>query len=209
MGLRELKKTRTRQAVQTAALRLFGEQGFEATTVEQIALAAEISTATFYRYYCDKEDVVFGDDDHALVEEVFAHRPAGEPLADTIRAVFRRVADQLESDKEAVLVRLRLMCAVPALRARRWAGRLAMIDLITRLIATRTGARADDHELRLAVTIALAAESETVFYWARSGGTEPLAELLDSAITRLGPVLAGWSATAASVRHVTGGTRRR
>ena len=58
MGLRELKKTRTRQAIRRAAMRLFGDQGYEATTVEQIAADAEISTATFYRYYCDKADVV-------------------------------------------------------------------------------------------------------------------------------------------------------
>ena len=50
MGLRELKKARTRQAVQKAAMRLFDEQGYKATTVEQIALAAEISTATFYNW---------------------------------------------------------------------------------------------------------------------------------------------------------------
>jgi AcrR family transcriptional regulator len=58
MGLRELKKTRTRQAVQQAAMQLFDQQGYAATTVEQIAAAAEISTATFYRHYSDKEDIV-------------------------------------------------------------------------------------------------------------------------------------------------------
>ena len=63
MGLRELKKTRTRQGIRRAAMRLFGDQGYEATTVEQIAADAEASTATFYRYYCDKEDVVVNPGD--------------------------------------------------------------------------------------------------------------------------------------------------
>src|SRR5215475_4299800 len=112
MGLRELKKTRTRQAVQQAAMRLFALQGYAATTVEQIAAAAEISTATFYRYYCDKEDILFGDDDRVVVQEVVAERPPHEPLAATLDALFRRLAAALEADKDAVLVRVRLMHGV-------------------------------------------------------------------------------------------------
>ena len=50
-GLRERKKIKLRRAIQTAALRLFETQGYEHTTVEQIAEAAETSTTTFYRYF--------------------------------------------------------------------------------------------------------------------------------------------------------------
>ena len=121
-GLRELKKTRTRQAVRLAAMRLFRDQGYEATTVEQIAADAEISTATFYRYYRDKEDVVINDGDRAdFVEEVLAGSPGRESVFDTIRALFEWTAAELESDRDAVLVRLRLVSEVPALQARRWA----------------------------------------------------------------------------------------
>ena len=115
MGLRELKKTRTRQAIRRAAMRLFGDQGYEATTVEQIAADAEVSTATFYRYYCDKEDVVVnpGDIDD-LIQEVLAARPERESVFDTIGALFACRAVQVESDREAILVRLRLISDVPA-----------------------------------------------------------------------------------------------
>lgn len=177
-------------------MRLFDEQGYHATTVEQIALAAEISTATFYRYYCDKEDVVLGDDNHALLEVLLAGRPAHEPLFDTIKALFQQMAEELEADREAVVVRLRLMCDVPGLQARRWAGRQAMIDLLARLLAQRAGTQADNHELRLAITIAVAVESETVFHWARSGGTGSLSSLLDSALTKIRPLFAAWSGEA-------------
>lgn len=197
MGLRELKKTKTRQAVQKAAMCLIREKGYDATTVEQIAFAAEISTATFYRYYCDKEDVVLGDDERGLVEEILATADPDEPVPEVVAALFRAIAAKLDSgsdsDTDTVLVRLRLICEVPGLRARRWAGRQAMIDSLARSLAPRAGTHPDDHGFRLAIAIAFAAESETVFHWARTGGAQPLAALLDGALATIEPVLAPWS----------------
>ena len=199
-GLRELKKTRTRQAVRLAAMGLFRDQGYEATTVEQIAACAEISTATFYRYYRDKEDVVINDGDRAdFVEEVLAGSPGRESVSDTIRALFEWTAAELESDRDAVLVRLRLVSEVPALQARRWASRQALADVLASMLAPRAGTSADDHGLRLAIAIALAAESETLFYWARIGGTQSLAGLLGDALAKIEPVLSAWSGQPALV----------
>jgi AcrR family transcriptional regulator len=189
MGLRELKKTRTREAVEQAAMRLFGAQGYAATTVEQIAAAAEISTATFYRYYSDKEDIVFGADDRALVEEVVAARPPDETVAATMDALFQRLAAEFEADKDAVIVRLRLMHGVPGLQARRWATRQRTADLLARLLAPRAHTDPDDHDLRLAIAVALAAEYETLYYWARAGGGGSLAALLADALARIEPAL--------------------
>ena len=189
MGLRELKKERTREAVQRAAMRLFDAQGYAGTTVEQIAAAAEISTATFYRYYSDKEDIVFGDDDRALVEEVIAARPPDEPVAASLGAVFQRLAAEFEADKDAMIVRMRLLHAVPGLQARRSATRQKTADLLARLLAPRTHTDPDNRELRLAIAVALAAEAETLFYWARANGASPLEGLLADALARIEPAL--------------------
>jgi AcrR family transcriptional regulator len=189
MGLRELKKTRTREAVEQAAMRLFDAQGYAVTTVEQIAAAAEISTATFYRYYSDKEDIVFSADDRALVEELIATRPADETVAATIGALYQRLAAEFEADRDAVILRLRLMHGVPGLQARRWATRQRTADLLARLLAPRVPTDPDDRDLRLAISVALAAEYETLFYWARTGGAGSLGALLGDALRRIEPAL--------------------
>ncbi len=74
-GLRERKKIKLRRAIQAEALRLFQAQGYEQTTVEQIADAAETSTTTFYRYFPTKEDVVLDDDYDPIVEATIASQP--------------------------------------------------------------------------------------------------------------------------------------
>src|ERR687886_66340 len=75
VGLRERKRARTKAAIQQQALRLFREQGYEATTIEQIAEAAEFSPSTFFRYFPTKEDVVMYDDIDPLLVAAFDAQP--------------------------------------------------------------------------------------------------------------------------------------
>ena len=93
-GLRERKKARTRASIREHALRLFREQGYGATRVEQIAEAAEVSPATFYRYFPTKEDVVLQDDMDVLTLEALGAQPAGlSPLAAVRGAVGSALPD--------------------------------------------------------------------------------------------------------------------
>ena len=90
-GLRERKKQKTRWAIQEHAMRLFAQQGYDETTVEQIAAAAEISPSTFFRYFKTKEDVVVQDRYDDMIVEAVVAAPAGLSPTATIRWAFREV----------------------------------------------------------------------------------------------------------------------
>jgi len=118
-GLRERKKQKTRSAIQREAMRLFQEQGYDATTVEQIAEAAEISQSTFFRYFPTKEDVVLLDDYDPIIARLVAARPAGEPVATAIReAMLEAMGAVFAEDEKLVRDRIEFMLSVPAIRGR-------------------------------------------------------------------------------------------
>src|SRR5579875_2883675 len=129
-GLRERKKARTRAAIREHALKLFREQGYAATTVEQIAEAAEVSPSTFFRYFPTKEDLVLQDDFDALMFEAFERQPAGLSM---IAALRRATAEALASISAGERARLNetaaLTLSVPEIRAR------APDDLAARTVA--------------------------------------------------------------------------
>jgi hypothetical protein len=96
---RRVGKQRTRQALRQAAIRLFLERGFEATTIADIAAAAEVAPRTFFSYYQTKEDVVLGEITQRFdrVRGVLQQRPESEPLL----AAFRRAALEIAAELQA------------------------------------------------------------------------------------------------------------
>lgn len=189
LGLRERKKIKLRRTVQVEALRLFEAQGYEQTTVEQIAKAAETSTTTFYRYFPSKEDAVLDDDFDLLLEAAFTARPREEPLAASMRAVTAAVAAVGETDREHTMLRLRLIVTVPALDARYGGEERKTIDLLARLLADRTGAPIGDFQLQLTAAALVAVLFTSARRWAAERGAVPLAALLDQALTTVEPLL--------------------
>jgi AcrR family transcriptional regulator len=149
VGLRERKKAKTRAAIQEHALRLFREQGYDATTVEQIAAAAEISPSTFFRYFPTKEDVVLYDVLDPPVLAAFRAQPGElspiQALRGAMRAVFAELpAEELEVQRE----RDRLIRSVPELRAGMLDEFARNLDLLAELVAERVGRRPDDPAVR-------------------------------------------------------------
>ncbi|GAA3398345.1 acyl-CoA-like ligand-binding transcription factor [Cryptosporangium minutisporangium] len=148
LGLRERKKARTRASIQAHALRLFRAQGYQATTVEQIITAAEVSETTFFRYFPTKEDVVLQDDfDPVIVATLLEQPPELSPVQAIRRVLRAHFASLAPEQAEEMLQRLTLVVAEPALRA-------AMLDQNTRtmrLIADGLAERAGRPPTDLAV----------------------------------------------------------
>jgi len=116
---RDRKKAATRQEIMTAALRLFGRKGFENTTVEEIAAAAEVAPRTFFRYFPTKVDVLFADHHErvALLRDTLANRPRGQSVPEAVRQAALAGAERVVAEPSLFLTRSRLVDSVPAARA--------------------------------------------------------------------------------------------
>ncbi|TCC02833.1 TetR/AcrR family transcriptional regulator [Kribbella soli] len=103
MGLREVKRERTRRLIADKAFELFSDNGFGRTTVEQIAAAAEVGPSTLYRYFPTKEGLVLEFVDDCLADAVdWFHQQPAMHLPDGLRAVIERVLEQLERNPERI-----------------------------------------------------------------------------------------------------------
>jgi AcrR family transcriptional regulator len=180
-GLRERKKAKTRLAVEDAALTLFEERGFDATTVEEIAAWAEISTTTFFRYFPTKADVLVGDHGQQLpaLRQAIVERPASE--SDLV-AIWRAVRSEW-------------VAAVDAERTARKARIIATSDLLTGLshhggerwlavfidaLAQRRGLDPQDERCSLAARVGLAALASAVEGWIAEGCVSDLGSRIDA-----------------------------
>ena len=119
-GHRERKKQRTREQIVDAAFALFRERGFQATTVADIAAAADIAPRTFFAYFPSKEAVVFHDFD-AMFESLRARiedRPADETAIDALRSWLEQAMPAMHAENEDEALRKRMCMDEPALAAR-------------------------------------------------------------------------------------------
>jgi AcrR family transcriptional regulator len=117
-GLRERKKLATRLAIRDAAMRLFADHGFAATTIDQIADAADVSRATVFSYFPTKEEIVHGDGS-LVIDELgrrLRERPDGETTITVVRAWLGELAGWFEPE---LVLQQRLAREVPLVGARR------------------------------------------------------------------------------------------
>ena len=148
-GLRERKRAKLRHDIQAHALRLFQEQGFEATTMEQIAAASLISESTLYRHFPAKVDLVLRDELDPLLEAAFAAQPPELSAVQAIVGAMREVVDHLSRDEVAgVNERAQLFWNVPELRAAALAQLMDAMDQVARLASARTGRDVVDPQIR-------------------------------------------------------------
>ena len=191
-SLRQRKRARTRAALIAAALELFERQGYDATTIDEIAAAADVSPRTYFRYFATKEEVALGDDLGEELLALIAARPAEEPMLESVRRV---IGDGLalisDDDRAALLARLRIVYRTPSLRARRWEFQLEMGRIAGAILAERRGLRSDDLGSRVAAAAAFTAIEVAMDHWQQHDGREDLVTVLDAAIDHLGHAFSG------------------
>jgi AcrR family transcriptional regulator len=185
-SLRDRRKRRTAEAIVAAALELFAERGFGRTTIDQIAAAADISRRTFFRYFADKEELFFAEDERLLevVEETLDAAPAGEPVLELARRATRALAAHSVADPERRLARERLIAATPALQARRLAKNLRWEQAIAARLQERGS---DEQEALLVPKLAMACFQTAYERWVRDPGRD-LPGLVDESFAALGGI---------------------
>lgn len=183
LGLRERKKIKTRRAIRGATYALIEEQGYDATTIEQIAERAEVSPSTVFRYFPVKEDIVLTDEYGPMLLEELRARPADEPWPDSLRYVMRRAVG-LGADEEPEITRLRsrLMAEVPAVRSRMMESMSVTGRQLASAVAARTGRAEDGLEVRVYTMSLIGGLAEVSQYWAENGFRDDPRELVDRAL---------------------------
>jgi len=160
MGHRERKKEQTRRAIEDAALRLFAQRGFSATTISDIAAEADIAPRTFFAYFPSKEDVVFAhfDEYTASLQRRLDEREPSETTFDALRSWIGDLIDAedaAEAEREAT--RKQLMCDNESLEAHERHLMSRFEALIAASVAKDLGDGPDDLGPRLVAAAAIAA----------------------------------------------------
>ncbi|XRQ14380.1 mycofactocin system transcriptional regulator [Actinomadura welshii] len=170
------------------AFELFARQGFDETTVDDIAAAAGIARRTFFRYFASKNDLVWGDFEGQLrrLRDLLDGTDPGTPMMDAVR---RAVVEFNRFDPREVpwhRQRMELILGVPTLQADATLRYASWRAVISEFVAARAGVPPSAAVPRLAGHLVLAAAVSAYEHWLESGGRAPLSGLLDEAIRHLG-----------------------
>ncbi|PAN01401.1 TetR family transcriptional regulator [Streptomyces sp. Alain-F2R5] len=201
-GLRERKKQRTRDTLLRSALVLFTERGYEATTVDDIAEAAEVSQRTFFRYFASKEEAAFFVS--RLAESHFVdavrRRPPEEAPLDAMRQALVECWDTIgEAVEQLVPLELhmrfyRVIESTPALLAAHLRRATELEEEIARIVAHRENVDVDaDPRPRVVVAAFGAVMRVTERIWSTrdDAGLAALRELTAAYLDQVVPALTG------------------
>jgi AcrR family transcriptional regulator len=191
LGLRERKKIQTRLALARAAMRLFDERGFAATTIDDIAAAANVSRRTFFRYFSAKEEVFVVDPQGKLdaLHVALAHRPPGEP---TITALRRGILALAATYFDADLLRAEARVAYrePDVAAAALAYQVRWEDALAQEVADDLGVDIGrDPRPRIVAHATVAILSAGVSAWFQEGGQGEVVAFVADTFDRTTPAL--------------------
>jgi AcrR family transcriptional regulator len=175
MGLREKKAQRNRIRIVAEALKLFARNGYEQTTMESIAEAAEISPSTLYRYFPSKDLIVLARftsySEH--FSQVFANHSMNHPIDEALaEAIFSALAVEDEQPNETLLVRS-IIDQSPIARARLWDYLADQQRLLAEQLALRMRLDPDDLRVILTAQMAIMIAGIAADHWRSHGGQPP------------------------------------
>lgn len=187
-GRRERKKLRTREALEAAALRLFAEKGYDHTTVEDIAEAADVAVRTFFRYFSSKQHILFGDVAHGIVDQLraaLAARPADEPPLAAVEAALTAMELDDANQRTQIRTRLQLVEQQPTLLGSYLMLFHQLRDVVVEFVADRTGRAPADMYPQLVASAAVGAMESSLCVWQGQRGQPDLTALGQQAYARL------------------------
>ncbi len=181
--LRSRSREHLRAEIAEVAFNVFAERGFDQVTATEVAEAAGISRASFFRYFESKEDAVFVAQEEmgANVAAALRERPAGEDAWTALRRALDAAVATYQRSPEAALARLRLIRCTPNLRSHQLERLAQWKEAIGAALAERLGVDGDDIKVEALVGAALGALDAASTRWAQSDGAEDLIELIDEA----------------------------
>lgn len=187
LGLRDRKKVRTRRTIEDVALKLFVEQGFDATTIDQIVSDAEVSPRTFFRYFATKEDVVLADYSEQLddILEDLNSRPLQEGPWQSLRVVFRAMASDPER-RSKMLPRAQMMANAPSVFARSLQLQAGWEIQLANALRARSRDKADDISPALMAAAALGIMRAAIRRWSEQATGIDLPTFVEECFDRLG-----------------------
>ena len=196
MDLRSKSRENLRAEVADVAYKVFAERGFDQVTATEVAEAAGISRASFFRYFESKEDAVFVAQEEIGVDvaEALRARPDGEDAWTALRRAIDLAVTTYQRSPDEALARLRLIRCTPALRGHQLERLAQWKEVIGAALAERLGVRGDDIKVEALVAAALGAFDAALTRWSQSDGAEDLIELIDEAFAVMAepfPRLAG------------------
>lgn len=184
-GLRERKRRETRQRITDAGMRLFIEQGIDATTIDQIAAAAGISRRTFFHYFTAKDEILLSLQSGmgAMIAAAVRDAPHGKRPIDAVRDALVQVCATIPAADMIAIDRL--MRASAAVQARKQASYVQHEQDLFAALRERWPQPGRETALRLVAMLAIGAVRLATDTLSREGGKRPLAELLDEAFDAL------------------------
>lgn len=166
----------TRDRIVEAAFALFDEQGFEATTVEDVAERAGVGRTTFFRHFRAKEDAVLPDHDRVLAA-VEARLREDDPLDVRVAAAARLVLERYLDEGERARVRYRLSKSVPAIGRSETAGHRAYQRAFRTAIRAELGTSPEaELEAELVANAVITAHNFVLRRWLRGNTENPSGE---------------------------------